>query len=68
MVVVRGRLAPEVGAVLMQALAAAREVPSQRDRGQHAAAPAPEVSAETPERDGSVQVAAVVGVVNYLVR
>ncbi len=47
MVVVRGRLAPEVGAVLMQALAAAREALYQRARGQNDPAGAQDVSAET---------------------
>ena len=47
MVVVRGRLAPEVGAVLMQALAAARETLYQRARQQTFANPV-DVSAETP--------------------
>jgi Domain of unknown function (DUF222)/HNH endonuclease len=46
MVVVRGRLAPEVGAVLMQALAAAREALYQQAR-QTSANPG-DVSAETP--------------------
>ena len=36
MVVIRGRLAPEVGAVLMQALAAARETLYQRAQATHA--------------------------------
>jgi len=49
MVVVRGRLTPEVGAVLMQALAAARETLYQRARGTGAPAiPAADVPAETP--------------------
>ena len=47
MVVVRGRLAPEVGAVLVQALAAARETLYQRARGQSDPAGAEDVSAET---------------------
>src|SRR5713226_6526690 len=46
MVVLRGRLEPEMGALLLQALAAARESLSQRARGQAAAGPA-DVSAET---------------------
>jgi hypothetical protein len=46
MVVVRGRLTPEQGVVLMQALAAARETLYQRTRG--GAASVPDVSAETP--------------------
>jgi uncharacterized protein DUF222/HNH endonuclease len=37
MVVIRGRLAPETGAVLMQALSAAREILYQRSRGTEAA-------------------------------
>jgi 5-methylcytosine-specific restriction endonuclease McrA len=49
MVVVRGRLEPEVGALLMQALAAARETLYQRARGRAGAAAGPgDVSAETP--------------------
>jgi len=40
MVVVRGRLAPEVGALLLQALGAAREALYQRARGEAAATPA----------------------------
>src|SRR5213594_1608524 len=44
MVVIRGRLAPEVGAVLMQALAAARETLYQRAQAKHA----DDVPAETP--------------------
>src|SRR3989442_2788834 len=47
MVVVRGRLTPEVGAVLVQALAAAREALHQRARGQNDPAGAQDVSAET---------------------
>jgi hypothetical protein len=48
MVVIRGRLTPEAGAVLMQALAAARETLYQRARGTDAAAiPAADVPAET---------------------
>ena len=47
MVVVRGRLAPEVGALLVQALAAARET-VYRTRGVSAETCAPGVSAETP--------------------
>ena len=45
MVVIRGRLAPETGAVLMQALAAARETLYQRSRGTEAAS---EASGATP--------------------
>ncbi len=49
MVTLRGRLAPEVGAVLMQALAAAREVLYQQARGKDDAVASPvDVSAETP--------------------
>jgi hypothetical protein len=48
MVVVRGRLAPEVGAVLLKALAAAREVLYQRARAQ--AASSAGVPAETFEQ------------------
>jgi hypothetical protein len=47
MVVVRGRLTPEAGAVLMQALAAARETLYQRARGVDAASSPEDVSAET---------------------
>jgi len=47
MVIVRGRLEPEVGALLMQALAAAREMLYQRTRHAEGAAPA-EPSAEAP--------------------
>jgi hypothetical protein len=48
MIVIRGRLAPEVGAVLAQALIAARETLYQRTRAQSGAIHAPDVSAETP--------------------
>jgi Domain of unknown function (DUF222) len=48
MVTVRGRLAPEVGALLVQALAAAREALYQRRRLQEEAAGPTDVSAETP--------------------
>src|SRR5512132_3658491 len=50
MVVVRGRLEPEVGALLMQALAAAREILYQRARGRDGSVPVGHgnVSAETP--------------------
>jgi hypothetical protein len=48
MVTLRGRLAPEVGAVLVQALAAAREVLYQQARGKDAVASPVDVSAETP--------------------
>jgi hypothetical protein len=37
MVVVRGRLAPEVGALLIKALQAARETLYQQKRDEHAA-------------------------------
>ena len=47
MVTVRGRLAPEVGALLVQALTAARETLYQRARGNDAAASPPDVPAET---------------------
>jgi len=48
MIVIRGRLAPEVGAVLAQALAAARETLYQRTRTEVGAVRPPNVSAETP--------------------
>jgi 5-methylcytosine-specific restriction endonuclease McrA len=48
MVVVRGRLTPEAGAVLMQALAAARETLYQQAREAAAVAALGDVSAETP--------------------
>jgi hypothetical protein len=48
MVTIRGRLAPEVGAVLVQALAAAREALYQHARGKDAGAGPGDVSAETP--------------------
>src|SRR6059036_838111 len=47
MTIVRGRLAPEVGAVLLQALAAARETLYQRARSQDGDAGPVDVSAET---------------------
>src|SRR5713101_398624 len=47
MVVIRGRLTPEAGAVLMQALTAAREALYQRARGADAAGSTGDVSAET---------------------
>jgi hypothetical protein len=47
MVIVRGRLEPDVGALLMQALAAARETLYQRARREEGAAPA-EPSADAP--------------------
>src|SRR3970282_1258177 len=49
MVIVRGRLEPDVGALLMQALAAARERLYQRARREEGAAPA-EPSADAPSR------------------
>src|SRR5437763_9078640 len=48
MVILRGRLAPEVGAVLVQALAAARESLYQQARARDAGASPADVSAETP--------------------
>jgi hypothetical protein len=48
MVVIRGRLMPEEGAVLMQALAAARETLYQRARGTKATDGPEDISAETP--------------------
>ena len=48
MVVIRGRLTPEAGAVLVQALAAARETVYQRTRGTDAANRSEDVPAETP--------------------
>jgi len=48
MLVVRGRLAPEVGALLLQALTAAREALYQRARAQAGDAAPADVSAETP--------------------
>ena len=48
MVILRGRLAPEVGAVLVQALAAAREALYQQARGKDAVASPVDVSGETP--------------------
>ena len=48
MVVLRGRLAPEVGAVLVQALAAARESLYRQARAKDAGAWPADVSAETP--------------------
>jgi hypothetical protein len=48
MVVIRGRLTPEAGAVLMQALAAARETLYQRAHSTDAVSSAQDVSAETP--------------------
>src|SRR2546427_2964338 len=48
MVIVRGRLAPEVGAVLVQALTAAREALYQEARGNDAKPSSADISAETP--------------------
>jgi hypothetical protein len=48
MVVIRGRLTPEAGAVLRQALDAARETLYQRARGTDAASSPEDVPAETP--------------------
>src|SRR5438552_2485096 len=48
MVTLRGRLTPEVGAVLMQALGAAREALYQHARGKDADVTTTDVSAETP--------------------
>jgi hypothetical protein len=48
MVVIRGRLTPEAGAVLKQALDAARETLYQRARNTDAASSADDVPAETP--------------------
>jgi hypothetical protein len=50
MVVVRGRLEPEVGALLMQALAAARETLYQRARPDAAATPAADPAGNAPTR------------------
>jgi 5-methylcytosine-specific restriction endonuclease McrA len=50
MVVIRGRLTPEAGAVLMQALAAARETLYQRTRDSDASSSTEDVSAETCRR------------------
>jgi len=47
-VVLRGRLAPEVGALLMQALAAGRETLYQKARANDAGTGSADVSAETP--------------------
>jgi Domain of unknown function (DUF222)/HNH endonuclease len=47
MVVIRGRLTPEAGAVLTQALAAARETLYQKARGSDGASNSEDVSAET---------------------
>ncbi|MBI2161961.1 MAG: DUF222 domain-containing protein [Candidatus Rokubacteria bacterium] len=53
MVVLRGRLAPEVGALLVQALAAARERLYQQARANDAGPSPADVSAETPPADVS---------------
>jgi len=50
MVVVRGRLEPEVGALLLQALAAARETLYQRARADAAATPAADPAGAAPTR------------------
>ena len=47
-VVLRGRLTPEVGALLLRALDAARETLYQRRRANEAALPAADPAAETP--------------------
>jgi hypothetical protein len=47
MVVIRGRLTPEAGAVLIQAVAAARETLYQQARGTDTAGPSEDVPAET---------------------
>src|SRR6266436_8893647 len=49
-VVVRGRLAPEVGALLLQALAAARETLYQQTRREATATSPTDASADTPTR------------------
>src|SRR5438128_2712198 len=49
-VVLRGRLAPEVGALLLRALAAARETLYQRGRGEKTADHPADASADTPPR------------------
>src|SRR5881296_3771202 len=49
-VVLRGRLAPEVGALLLRALAAARETLYQQRRGEGTATSPTDASAETPSR------------------
>src|SRR5881296_1285495 len=49
-VVVRGRLAPEVGALLLRALAAARETLYQQRRRQEPATSPADASADTPTR------------------
>ena len=47
-VTIRGRLAPEAGALLLKALTAARDALYQRERARRAAAQPADVSAETP--------------------
>src|SRR5438876_8648034 len=49
-VVLRGRLAPEVGALLLRALAAARETLYQRSRAEETATRPADASADTPTR------------------
>src|SRR6059036_1608834 len=49
-VVLRGRLAPEVGALLLRALAAARETLYQRGRGEQTATRPADASADPPTR------------------
>src|SRR5438093_4769842 len=49
-VVLRGRLAPEVGALLLRALAAARETLYQRSRAKETADPPPDACADPPTR------------------
>jgi 5-methylcytosine-specific restriction endonuclease McrA len=49
-VVLRGRLTPEVGALLLRALAAARETLYQKRRADEAVLPAPDPAGETPTR------------------
>src|SRR5256712_4957377 len=49
-VVVRGRLAPEVGALLLRALAAARETLYQRGRAEETTTRPADASADTPTR------------------
>ena len=55
MMIVRGRLAPEVGALLVQALAAARETLYRQARATDASAGPADVSAETPIADVSAE-------------
>ena len=55
MVTLRGRLEPEVGALLVQALSAARETLYQRARSQEREGGAADVSAETRPMDVSVE-------------